>query len=334
MEERLEKPLLVAALLTIPAIALEQSNVGQPWDTLVSVLNWVIWTAFVAEAVLMLSVVDGRWRWIREHPLEVAIIVLTPPFLPASMQAARVFRLFRLLRLLRLGVLTRRFLSTEGIRDAAVLAAMTVLGGGAAFAAVEKGQHLSAWDGVWWAITTVTTVGYGDIKPETDVGRIIAMVVMTVGIGFVALLTAAAAERFMRSQRAERRELEVVEQQLTEILRRLDGHGVQQVAPRAEPSRLGARSLRVVFSLRALVQAWRGSEAIRMTGDLDLTNPQPGWWISRAGYPVDLLLPEAVRDVRARAGRDTSRRTTRCPPAGCSASRARSWTTRRCALPQ
>jgi hypothetical protein len=45
---------------------------------------------------------------------------------------------------------------------------------------------------------------------------------MTVGIGFVALLTAAAAERFMRSQRAERRELEVVEQQLTEILRRLD----------------------------------------------------------------------------------------------------------------
>jgi voltage-gated potassium channel len=212
----------VAALLTIPAIALEQSNVGQPWDALVSVLNWVIWTAFLAEAILMLVVVESRWRLVREHPLEVAVILLTPPFLPASMQAARAFRLFRLLRLMRLGILTRRFLSTEGIRDAAVLAAMTVLAGGAAFAAVEKSQHLSAWDGVWWAITTVTTVGYGDIKPETDGGRVIAVVVMTVGIGFVALLTAAAAERFLRSQRVERRELEGVEERLDEILRRLD----------------------------------------------------------------------------------------------------------------
>lgn len=148
MQRRLAVPLLVAALLTIPAIALDESNVGRPWDTIAIVLNWIVWSAFLAEAVLMISVVEHRWRWVREHPLEVAIVVLTPPFLPASMQAARVFRLLRLLRLLRLGMLTRRFLSTEGIRDAAVLAAMTVLGGGAAFAAVEKSQHLSAWDGV------------------------------------------------------------------------------------------------------------------------------------------------------------------------------------------
>jgi len=139
MQERLAVPLLVAALLTIPAIAIEQSDVGQPWDTIANVLNWVIWTAFLGEAILMLRVVDDRWRWVREHPLEVAIVILTPPFLPPSMQAARVFRLLRLLRLLRLGMLVRRFLSTGGIRDAAVLAAMTVLGGGAAYAAVEKG---------------------------------------------------------------------------------------------------------------------------------------------------------------------------------------------------
>jgi voltage-gated potassium channel len=118
--------------------------------------------------------------------------------------------------------MARRFLSTEGIRDAAVLAAMTVLGGGAAYSVVEKAQHLSAWDGVWWAITTVTTVGYGDSYPHTDAGRVIAIVVMFVGIGFIAILTAAAAERFLREQRAERRELEGVEQRLDEILRRLD----------------------------------------------------------------------------------------------------------------
>lgn len=148
--------------------------------------------------------------------------MLTPPFLPASLQAARAFRLLRLLRLLRLGVLTRRLLSTEGIRDAAVLAAMTVLGGGAAYSAVEKGRHLSAWDGAWWAVVTVTTVGYGDTYPHTDAGRVVAIVVMLVGIGFIAILTAAAAERFLRAQREERRELEGIERRLDEVLRRLE----------------------------------------------------------------------------------------------------------------
>src|SRR3954466_9785125 len=47
----------------------------------------------------------------------------------------------------------------------------------------------------------VTTVGYGDVSPQTNAGRAIAIVVMLVGIGFVAILTAAAADRFMASRR-------------------------------------------------------------------------------------------------------------------------------------
>jgi voltage-gated potassium channel len=106
----------------------------------------------------MLRVVPDRRRWLRGHPLDLAIVIFTPPFLPASLQAARVFRLLRLLRLAKAGVLARRVFSTEGVRDAAVLTLLAVLGADAAFAAVEKEEHLSAWDGVWWAITTVTTV--------------------------------------------------------------------------------------------------------------------------------------------------------------------------------
>jgi voltage-gated potassium channel len=220
MEQRLQWPMLVAALLVVPAIAIEQSEATGTLNTVAVVINWATWLAFVAEAVLMLSVVDNRWRWIRDHPLEVAIVVVTPPFLPPSLQAARVFRLLRLLPLLRAGLLARRLLTTEGVRDVSVLALLTVLGGGAAFAAVETDQDLTTWDGVWWALETVTTVGYGDTFPRTDTGKAIAAVVMLVGIGFVAVLTAAAAERFMRGREAEAQRAELHER-LEEISSRL-----------------------------------------------------------------------------------------------------------------
>jgi voltage-gated potassium channel len=218
IKARFEFPMIAAAILVIPTIALEQSTVDEPWDTVATILNWVIWTAFAVELLTMLAVVPDRRRYLRDHPLDLAIVVLTPPFLPASMQAARVFRLLRLIRLAKTAIILRRLLSAEGVRDAAVLALVTVLGGGAAFAAVENGQNFSAWDGVWWAVTTVTTVGYGDIGPKTDAGRVIAMVVMLVGIGFVALLTAAAADRFINRDGDD----PDIAQQLSEMNERLE----------------------------------------------------------------------------------------------------------------
>lgn len=50
---------------------------GEPWDTLTVALNWTIWTAFVAEVVVMLRVVPDKGRWLRDHPLDVAIVLLT-----------------------------------------------------------------------------------------------------------------------------------------------------------------------------------------------------------------------------------------------------------------
>jgi voltage-gated potassium channel len=91
--------------------------------------------------------------------------------------------------------------SLQGIRYAALLALLTALAGGAAFAYVEKDP--STWDGVWWAVTTMTTVGYGDVSPTTTSGRLIGIVVMLVGIGFIALMTGAVAERFLAREVAE-----------------------------------------------------------------------------------------------------------------------------------
>jgi voltage-gated potassium channel len=208
---------------------------GEPWEAIGVGLNWAIWLAFVAEVVIMLRVVPDRGRWLRDHPLDLAIVIFTPPFLPTSIQAARVFRL---LRLAKAGVLARRVYSTEGVRDAAVLTLLAVLGAGTAFAAVEKEEHLSAWDGVWWAITTVTTVGYGDpdVSVTTDGGRIIAIFLMVTGIGFVAVMTAAAAERFVRSGPAEEqaREERLAIQERAQAQRRAIAERLDQIIVRLD----------------------------------------------------------------------------------------------------
>src|SRR4051794_13422219 len=101
VRQRLDIPMLIASLLVIPTIILEESDVGVTWKDAAIGLNWIIWLAFVAELVVMLRVVPNRLRWMREHPLDVVIVLFTPPFLPATMQSARLFRLLRVLRLVR-----------------------------------------------------------------------------------------------------------------------------------------------------------------------------------------------------------------------------------------
>jgi len=227
MNERSERlarvlsvPLLIAALLTIPVVVIEQAHASEAWKHAAAVTNWVIWSAFAIETVAMLLVVPDRRGWLRGHLLEVAIVLLTPPFLPSSLQAARLFRLLRLLRLVWLVKFARELVSVEGVRYAALLAGFTALGGGAAFAETE---HHSTWTGVYWAISTMTTVGYGDVNPETQAGRAIAVAVMLVGIGFLTLVIGAIAQRFMAAEVEEieeeegAKELESVEEALHEI---------------------------------------------------------------------------------------------------------------------
>lgn len=221
--------MVIAALLVIPLIVIEGSDLGEPWETVGVILNWGTWLAFVAEFVVMMAVVPKRSVWLRRNPIDVIVVFLTPPFLPASLAAARLFRLLRLLRLLRVVPAMRRLLTVEGIKYAAVLAISTVVVGGAAFAALEKdpdGNALSTWDGIWWAATTVTTVGYGDLFPSTTEGRVLAVIIMAVGIGFVALLTAFVADRFIRAdvvEEVEEREdlvlakLEAMDQRLARL---------------------------------------------------------------------------------------------------------------------
>jgi voltage-gated potassium channel len=200
MADRFRVLMLVAALLVIPVIVVQESNTSSDLRVVADVLNWLIWLAFLAEFVAMLSVVPDRRHWLLKHPLEIAIVLFTGPFLPASLQAARALRVLRVLRVLRLIPSARRVFSLDGLRFGAVLSVLVILGGGAAFHALENnphGQHISLWDGVWWASSMATTVGTNDFTPDTTGGRILAIAIMLFGVGFVALLTGAVAQRFL-----------------------------------------------------------------------------------------------------------------------------------------
>lgn len=192
--KRFEVPMLIAAVLVVPTIILEESSAGEPLDSVALILNYVIWAAFLFEALVMLWVVPNKRRWLADNPLEVIIVVLTPPFFLSAIQPIRLLRLLRLLRLFRLGPLVRRVFTLQGLKYSALLVVLTVLAAGAAFHQAEGDR--SYGEGIYWAAATMTTVG-SDLYPHTTAGRIIAIVVMLVGIGFAALATGAIARIFL-----------------------------------------------------------------------------------------------------------------------------------------
>jgi voltage-gated potassium channel len=247
--ERVERffnvPVIVAAVLSLPVIVVEETSVGNVLKDVAAVLNWAIWIVFAAELVAMLWVVPDRWRWLVRNPLDVMIVVLTPPVLPAGLQALRFLRLIRLLKLVQV---SRQVFSFQGVRNAALLALLTIIGGGAAFAAVEKDQDLDLWDGIWWAVSTMTTVG-SDIYPQTTGGRIISMVLMVVGIGFVALLTGAIAERFLAPE---------IEEEISEVRHEIEEEediaGADEVRLLNEVRSMGARMSALEAELERMIR--------------------------------------------------------------------------------
>lgn len=89
-------------------------------------------------------------------------------------------------------------------RAVAVITATVTLAGGILVRITDPGNFGSIWEGLWWSIQTVTTVGYGDVVPSTVAGRIVAALVMIGGIGFITVTTAAIASAFVEAARQRR----------------------------------------------------------------------------------------------------------------------------------
>ncbi|MBK5231456.1 MAG: two pore domain potassium channel family protein [Thermoleophilia bacterium] len=196
-EQLLNTPLMIAAALTLPSVALTEAHVGGTLEVIAQILNWGTYLVFALELVLMLIFVPDRKKYLKHHPVELIVVFLTPPVLPASLQAFRAIRLLRLLRLLKLAQLSGRAFSDKGLGYAALMTLLIAVAGGTIFRAFEKGhQHLDEWQSVYWAITTMTTLG-SEYQPTTVGAQITAIAILLVGVSFIALLTGAIAHRFL-----------------------------------------------------------------------------------------------------------------------------------------
>ena len=86
---------------------------------------------------------------------------------------------------------------------------LVVVVGGVLMRVLDHKEYASIWLGMWWVLQTVTTVGYGDLTPESAIGKILTSLVMLWGVAFLAIITAAITSVFVaRAQRERTRDLE------------------------------------------------------------------------------------------------------------------------------
>ena len=107
---------------------------------------------------------------------------------------------------------------------AIVIAAATMaatVGAGLLMTVIDRESFPTIGSGLWWAIQTVTTVGYGDHVPEDAAGRFVAALVMLIGIGFLTVITAAITSTFI-SRPAPEQQPQETEPAIAEQLRQLD----------------------------------------------------------------------------------------------------------------
>jgi voltage-gated potassium channel len=205
-----EPLVLVATLAMIPVLIIERDATSDGWQTFAYAANWAIWVIFAAELAIVFWVAPRKRAAMRAHWLDIAIVVVTVPLYGRLLASLRLVRLARLMRLTRAVVVISRALQAERrltsyatFRFVALATVLLVVIAGAVQAEVDQKDFTTFWDGVWWAMVTVTTVGYGDLYPHTVAGRIVGIVLMLTGIGFLAVLTATIASYFVKADRQD-----------------------------------------------------------------------------------------------------------------------------------
>ena len=186
-EKRSEWPLAVVAVIFLIAYSYQVlANPQGHDDQLLEAGLWIVWAVFVIDFVVRFCLATDRVKWFFRHIIDFAVAILP------------VLRPLRLLRLLVLfGALNKAIggaIRGRVIVYTAFSAVLLIYVASLAILDEERGKPGSKinnfGDALWWAITTVTTVGYGDKFPVTTVGKAIAVFLMVGGITLVGLVTA------------------------------------------------------------------------------------------------------------------------------------------------
>jgi voltage-gated potassium channel len=218
--------MLVLALAMIPLLVMPLVvDLSPGLDRALLAVDYLIWAAFAIEYAAKLYLAPDRWRFAKANIPDLVIVVVP------MLRPLRVLRSVRLLRLLGLARLVA--LAVEGLQEAReilrrrglswvllivlalnLVAAALVL----AFERDLPGGNIHSYpDALWWAVTTITTVGYGDRFPMSPAGRGVAVVLMVSGIALFGVITASIAAYFVE-QKAE----QDLAGRLDRVLERLD----------------------------------------------------------------------------------------------------------------
>ena len=196
MQKVWNQTLTVLALAFLVAFSYPAFNtdISDSTQTSLDLIQWISWGAFASDLLYGLSTAKNKKSFLLKHPLDIAAVLL--PFL----------RPLRLLRIISFGGLAlqkvamgRQFAITLKVFIASIFVAyVAAIQITISERAVEGSNIKNFGDGIWWAITTVTTVGYGDKFPTTMEGKFLAVGLMIVGISLMGVITASVAAWFVK----------------------------------------------------------------------------------------------------------------------------------------
>jgi voltage-gated potassium channel len=205
-------------LASVVVVVLDSvASIHASWGDLLEVLEWFFTFVFTTEYLARLACVQRPWRYARSFFGIVDLLAVLPTYLALlvpglhALVDIRILRLIRIFRIFKLGAYVQEFgalaralaASRRKIFVFLALVMMIVLVMGTLMYVVEgpDNGYTSIPVGVYWAITTLTTVGFGDITPKTDFGRFVASVMMLIGWGTLAVPTGIVSAEFVSQAR-------------------------------------------------------------------------------------------------------------------------------------
>jgi len=213
--------LLVAILLSIGAVLLESvASVRTRWGTELRLLEWAFTALFTVEYVVRLVSVRRPLRYATSFFGLVDVLAILPTYLSVvftgahSLLVIRAIRLLRVFRVLKLGHLVgeaqyltlalRASIHKILVFLSAVLTMVLIVGSLMYLIEGEENGFTSIPLAIYWAIVTMTTVGYGDVAPQTITGKLLASLVMILGYGIIAVPTGIVTVELARHRRDNR----------------------------------------------------------------------------------------------------------------------------------